>query len=91
MASAGPASASHLAGTLFNTMGGIEALHLPYKGGAAAVAAVLSNEAQYLLTPLAAVIAHIRTGRLRAIGVGGDTRATQLPDVPTIDEDLVRV
>lgn len=90
MASAGPASASHLAGTLFNTTTGINALHLPYKGGAAAVTAVLSNEAQYLLTPLAAVIAHIRAGRLRAIGVGGATRAIQLPEVPTIDEAGVK-
>jgi tripartite-type tricarboxylate transporter receptor subunit TctC len=86
MASAGPGSASQLAGVLFNTMAGIDAVHIPYKGGGAAVIAVLANEAQYYVTPLPGAHGQIRAGRLKALGVGGETRAPQLPQVPTIEE-----
>jgi tripartite-type tricarboxylate transporter receptor subunit TctC len=86
MASAGIGSASHLAGVLFNAVTGIQALHVPYRGGAAAVAALISSEAQYLVTPLSATIGHIRAGRLKVLGVGGEARARQLPDVPTMEE-----
>ena len=86
MASAGIGSASHLAGVLFNAMTGIQALHVPYRGGAAAVAALISSEAQYLVTPLSATIGHIRAGRLKVLGVGGEARTPQLPDVPTLEE-----
>jgi tripartite-type tricarboxylate transporter receptor subunit TctC len=86
MASAGPGSASQLAGILFNTLAGVDAVHVPYKGGGAAVIAVLANEAHYYVTPLPAALGQIRAGRLRALGVGGETRAPQLPQVPTIDE-----
>lgn len=90
MASAGIGSQSQLAGVLFNLMTGIQAVHVPYKGGAAAVVALLSNEAQYLVTPLSATIGHIKAGRLKVLGVGGETRTRQLPDVPTMDEAGVR-
>jgi tripartite-type tricarboxylate transporter receptor subunit TctC len=86
MASAGVGSASHLAGVLFNAMAGVNAMHVPYKGGAAAVVALIGNEAQYLVTPLSATIGHIQAGRLRVLGAGGEARARQLPDVPTLDE-----
>lgn len=90
MASAGIGSASHLAGVLFNSMAGTQAVHVPYKGGAAAVVALISNEAQYLVTPLSATIGHIRAGRLKVLGVGGETRTRQFPDVPTIDESGIK-
>jgi tripartite-type tricarboxylate transporter receptor subunit TctC len=90
MASAGIGSASHLAGVLFNSMAGVQAVHVPYKGGAAAVVALISNEAQYLVTPLSATIGHIRAGRLKVLGVGGETRTRQFPDVPTIDESGIK-
>jgi len=86
MASAGIGSASHLAGVLFNTMTGVQALHVPYRGGTAAVTALISNEAQYLVTPLSATIGHIRAGRLKVLGVGGEVRTPQLPDIPTLEE-----
>ena len=86
MSTAGPGSASHLAGSLFNVLAGIDAASIHYKGGGAAVVAVISNESQYLITPMPAVLSQIRAGRLRAIGVGGENRAPQLPQVPTIEE-----
>jgi tripartite-type tricarboxylate transporter receptor subunit TctC len=90
LASAGVGSASHLAGELFNAMTGVRAVHVPYKGGAAAVTALLGNEAQYLITPLAAIIGQIQAGRLKALAVGGETRAVQLPAVPTMEEAGVK-
>ena len=86
MSTAGPGSASHLAGSLFNMLAEIKAVPIFYKGGSAAVVAVIANESQYLVTPMPAVLGQIRAGRLKAIGVGGDHRAPQLPLVPTIDE-----
>jgi tripartite-type tricarboxylate transporter receptor subunit TctC len=90
MASAGIGSASHLAGTLFNTMTGVQAVHVPYKGGAAAIGALLSGDAQYMITPLAAAIGQVRGGKLRALAVAGEARAPQLPDTPTLHEAGVK-
>ncbi len=86
MASAGAGSQSHLAGVQFMLLTGIDAVHVPYKGGGASVAAVIANESQFHITPLPATFSHIKSGRLRALGVGGLKRASQLPDVPTIAE-----
>ena len=90
MASAGVGSASHLAGTLFNSMAGVSAVHVPYKGGGAAISALLANDAQYMITPLAAAIGQIRGGKLRALAVAGEGRAPQLPEVPTLHEAGVK-
>ena len=90
MASAGIGSASHLAGLLFNTMTGRDALHVPYKGGSAAINALLSNDAQYMITPLAAALGQVRGGKLRALAVAGEGRAPQLPEVPTLHEAGVK-
>lgn len=90
MASAGIGSASHLAGTLFNTMTGVQAVHVPYKGGAAAIGALLAGDAQYMITPLAAAIGQVRGGKLRALAVAGEARAPQLPEVPTLHEAGVK-
>jgi tripartite-type tricarboxylate transporter receptor subunit TctC len=86
MASAGAGSQSHLAGVQFLLLTGTQAVHVPYKGGGASVAAVFAGEAQFTITPLPATIAHVRSGRLRALGVGGEKRSPQLPELPTIAE-----
>jgi tripartite-type tricarboxylate transporter receptor subunit TctC len=86
LSTAGPGSASHLAGVYFNAVVGVEAVPVHYKGGGAAVIAVIGGEAQYLLTPMPAVMSHVRAGRLKALAVGGVARAPQLPQVPTLDE-----
>jgi tripartite-type tricarboxylate transporter receptor subunit TctC len=86
MSTAGPGSASHLAGALFNMLAGISAVPIHYKGGSAAVVAIIAGESQYLITPMPAVLGQIRAGRLKAIGVGGEQRAPQLPQVPTVEE-----
>ena len=86
MASAGVGSSSHLAGLMFTVMAGIDAVHVPYKGGGPMAAAVMGGEAQFSVSPAAAVVGQIRAGRLRGLAITGKTRSPLLPDLPTIAE-----
>lgn len=86
MASAGTGTQSHLASVQFTLLAGIDAVHVPYKGGGAMVTALIANEAQFNVTPLPGVLGHVQAGRLRALGTGGTRRSRQLPSVPTIAE-----
>src|SRR5262245_24105558 len=85
MANAGSGFQSHLAGVLFTHMAGVDMHHVPYKGGASLIA-VMSNEAQLTIAPAPAVMAHVRSGRLRALATGGEKRSPLTPDLPTIAE-----
>jgi tripartite-type tricarboxylate transporter receptor subunit TctC len=89
MASAGAGAQSHLAGMQFLLASGTEAVHVPYKGGGASVGAVVANEAQFTITPLAATLPFIRSGQLRALATAGQKRSTQLPDLPTLGESAL--
>lgn len=89
MANAGAGTQSHLAGVLFSHMTGFDAVHVPYKGGGASVAATIAGEAQVTLTPAPAVLSHARAGRLRALATGGEKRSPLTPDLPTIIESGV--
>ncbi len=86
MASPGVGSAGHLAGVLLTTMAGGRSLHVPYKSAGASIIAVVSNESQWTFAPIGAPLPHVRAGRLRALAVGADKRAPQVPDVPTAAE-----
>jgi tripartite-type tricarboxylate transporter receptor subunit TctC len=70
-------------------MTGTKLVHVPYKGGGPQVVGLLGGEAQASLATIASVIAHIKTGRLRALGVASARRSPTLPDVPTIAESGV--
>jgi len=85
-ASAGVGSSNHLALVLFNMLSGAGIGHVPYKGAAPAVADVMGGHVDMTFAPIAAVVAQIKGGRLRALGVTGATRAGTLPEVPTIAE-----
>ena len=85
-ASAGVGSSNHLALVLFNTMTGAGIAHIPYKGAAPAVADVMGGHVAMTFVPIAAAVAPVKSGRLRALGVTGATRSPTLPDVPTINE-----
>jgi tripartite-type tricarboxylate transporter receptor subunit TctC len=85
-ASAGTGTQSHLATVQFLLLTGVKALHVPYKGGGALNTALILNESQFSVTPIPGVLPHIRSGRLRALGTGGDKRSIQMPDIPTIAE-----
>jgi tripartite-type tricarboxylate transporter receptor subunit TctC len=85
-ASTGQGSASHLAGELLNQRAGIEVVHVPYKGGSAAMVDLLGDRiSAYYSTPSSAD-SHLKTGKLVALASTGLTRAAGLPNVPTIAE-----
>lgn len=88
MASAGVGSQSHLAGVMFMNLSKSEALHVPYKGGGASVAATVAGEAQWTITPAPAVAGLIKGGKLRAIAHSLTTKSPLLADLPSIAETV---
>lgn len=82
----GIGSSQHLAGVMFNTAFGIDALHIPYKGTGPAIVALVSNQISMSFANSLAVVPHIQAGRLRALGVTSLKRSNALPEVPAIAE-----
>lgn len=85
-ASAGPGTSNHMAFVLFSMLTETDILHVPYKGAAPALAAVLGGEGAMTFVPINGAIALVKSGRLRALGVTTKTRSPALPAVPTIAE-----
>jgi tripartite-type tricarboxylate transporter receptor subunit TctC len=88
IASFGTGSASHLAGELFKMMAGINMVHVPYRGGAPMVTDLIAGQVQVGFDVMVTSLPHVRTGRLRALGVAGKNRFYMLPDVPTVGETV---
>jgi tripartite-type tricarboxylate transporter receptor subunit TctC len=84
--SSGQGSINHLAGELFASMTGDKMLHVPYRGGGPALTAVLGGEVDALFMVPVVAAPHIKSGKLRALGVTSIQRASALPEVPTIAE-----
>jgi tripartite-type tricarboxylate transporter receptor subunit TctC len=89
MASAGTGSVAHLGGVMFSALTGIKSTHVPYKGGSANIVAVAAGEAQWLISPVSALMGQIKAGRIRALAVGGKARSSFLPELPTLNESGV--
>lgn len=87
-ATAGIGSFQHFASELFRTMAGVSMVHVPYKGGAPAMVDTIAGQAQITLGSLIQFLPHFRTGKLKALGVGGAKRTSVLPDVPAIAETI---
>jgi tripartite-type tricarboxylate transporter receptor subunit TctC len=85
-ASAGAGTSHHLAGALFARMTGSELVHIPYRGAAQGVLAVMSNEVTMGLFTIPSVIDLIRAGKLKALAVTGAERSPLLAETPTLDE-----
>jgi tripartite-type tricarboxylate transporter receptor subunit TctC len=88
MASPGVGTMTHLAGELFKTMTGINLVHVPYRGAAPAYTDLVSGQVQVMFDILPNSIEHARAGKVRALAVSTATRATAMPDVPTIGETV---
>ncbi len=88
VASAGIGGLDHLAGELFKLQTGATYTTIPYKGSGPAMTALLGGEVSGSMTTLVTSIPHVKTGRLRAIGVTTPKRSRALPDVPTIGETV---
>lgn len=84
--SAGIGSATHLGGELLRASAGVQLLHVPYKSAGLAMAALLSGEVQVLITNMATVLPHVKSGRVRTLGISSRARSPLAPDIPTVDE-----
>ncbi|MBC7781648.1 MAG: tripartite tricarboxylate transporter substrate binding protein, partial [Proteobacteria bacterium] len=85
-ASAGPGSATHLSGELINSLGGVTMVHIPYKGTGAALAALLSGEADLYFAAVPSAVPMVQSGKLRVLAVSSARRASLMPQVPTMEE-----
>ena len=85
-ASSGVGGISHLAGEYFALLAGVQAIHVPYRGGSQTPEAVMKGEALYAVDSLGSIIGQIRDGALRLLAVSTRTRDPNFPDVPTIAE-----
>ena len=88
--SAGNASPSHLAGALFQSSAGVKLSHVPYKGGALSVGAVMAGEVQIAIESPPPIVPQVKAGKLRGLGAARATRSPLLPDVPTVSEAGLR-
>jgi len=86
--SAGHGSYIHLTVQLLTSMTGTKMLHVPYKGGGPALAALVSGETQLQIGTIASVLTQMKAGRVRPLGVTSDKRTKQFPDVPAIAETV---
>jgi tripartite-type tricarboxylate transporter receptor subunit TctC len=87
-ASAGIGGVNHFAGELFKLATKTDIVHVPYKGGTPAMTDVMAGQVEVLFNALTSALPHIRSGRLKALGVGGLKRTPALPNVPSIAETV---
>jgi tripartite-type tricarboxylate transporter receptor subunit TctC len=85
-ASSGLAAATHLAGELFNSMAGVNIVHVPYKGAPTALVDLVSGQVEIMFASPPSAMPLVRSGRLRALATTGSKRAAYLPDAPTVAE-----
>jgi tripartite-type tricarboxylate transporter receptor subunit TctC len=87
-ASSGAGATSHLMSVLFNSMAGVNAVHVPYKGSSQSITDVVNGQIAFTIETVPAVAGLVKAGKLRALGVTSTKRAEAMPEVPTIAETL---
>lgn len=85
--SGGTGTGIHMAGELFNLSAGVKVVHVPFKGAAPAMTSLMAGEIDMMFNGVPPTLPHIRSGRVRALAVGGDKRSALLPELPTILEN----
>jgi len=85
-ASNGNGSSSQLAAVMFDSMAGVDMVHVPYKGLSPALSDLLSGQVQVMFSSVVAILPHIKAGKLRALAVTGARRLASMPELPTIAE-----
>jgi tripartite-type tricarboxylate transporter receptor subunit TctC len=85
-ASSSNGSPGHVSGELFKYMTGTDIVHVPYKGGAGAIADLIAGNVQLMFESTNSIAMHVRAGRVRALAVTGTKRSISLPEVPTLIE-----
>ena len=85
-ASSSNGSPGHVSGELFKYMTGTDIVHIPYKGGAPAIADLIDGQVQLMFESTNSIAPHVKAGRVRALAVTGEKRAISLPEVPTLIE-----
>ena len=85
-ASSSNGSPGHVGGDLFKYMAGIDAVHVPYRGGAAATTDLIAGRVQFMFESLNSISPHAKSGSVRALAVSGDRRSPGFPDIPTVAE-----
>ena len=89
-ASSGNGSAQHLAGALFESITGVDMVHVPYKGAAPALNDVIGGQVPVFFGNLASTLQHVQSGKLRALALTSTKRSTVLPGVPTLSETGIK-
>lgn len=84
--SSGNGGGTHLAGELFNMEAGTQLQHVPYKGSAPAMSDLLGGQIELMFADAPSALQHIKSGRIKVLGVASQKRSVMLPDVPTIAE-----
>jgi tripartite-type tricarboxylate transporter receptor subunit TctC len=88
LGTAGPGSSQHFAAALFEQRAGVSFTHVPYRGGAPAMADLLGGRVDVIFSPIVEALQYVKAGQLVALGVSRDSRAPSLPEVPAISEVL---
>jgi tripartite-type tricarboxylate transporter receptor subunit TctC len=84
--SSGAGTTVHLSGELFNTMAGVKTIHVPFKGAAEALTALLGGQVDFMFASMSSAIPQVKAGKLKAIAVTAPQRSPSLPDLPTMSE-----
>ncbi|MNV48594.1 Tripartite tricarboxylate transporter family receptor [compost metagenome] len=88
--SAGPGTSQHMAGELFQVATGTRLMHVPYRGSGPAITDLLGGQIDMVIETLPALLPQVASGKIRLLGVTTATRATALPDLPTLMEQGVK-
>ena len=86
--SQGKGSTAHITAAMFGSMAGVRLVHVPYQGGGPAMAALLAGQVDMMFVVLSSALPHIRSGKVRVLGIGSERRHVTLPDTPAVAESL---